>query len=77
MKNSEIARSWWNGRSASAKHFRTDGVNLWSYNLLIGTIKNGNRVVFDYTARGGHFYSVTTSKHVGLAGRYGNIIAPE
>ena len=77
MRNSEVARSWWNGRKASSKHLKTDGINLWSYNLLIATIKNGNRVVFDYTSRGGHFYSVTTSKHVGLAARHGNLVAPE
>lgn len=77
MRNSEVARSWWNSRKASSKHLKTDGINLWSYNLLIATIKNGNRVVFDYTSRGGHFYSVTTSKHVGLAARHANIVAPE
>lgn len=76
MKNSEVAKAWYNGRSASTKHMKTDGINLWSYNLIIATVKNGNRVVFDYTSRGGHFYSVTTSKHVGLAARYGNVVTP-
>ena len=77
MTNREVAAAWWNGRKASAKHLRTDGRNLWSYNLLIATVKNGNRVVFDYTSRSGHFYSVTTSKHVGLAARHGNLVAPD
>lgn len=76
MKNREVAAAWYNGRSASTKHLRTDGISLWSYNLIIATVKNGNRVVFDYTSRGGHFYSVTTSKHVGLAARYGNVVTP-
>ncbi len=76
MKNVEIAKSWSCGRSASNKHMRTDGVSLWSYNLIIATVRNGERVVFDYTSRGGHFYSVTTSKHVGLAARYGNVVTP-
>lgn len=77
MKNSEVARAWWNGRSASAKHLKTDGRSLWSYNLMIATVKDGNRVVLDYTARSGYFHSVTTSKHVGLAARHGKLIAPE
>jgi hypothetical protein len=76
MRNSEVARSWWNGRKASSKHLKTDGINLWSYNLLIATVKNGERVVYDYRSSG-TFYSVTTSKHVGLAARHGNVIAPE
>ena len=76
MKNREVASAWWNGRSASTKHLRTDGRTLWSYNLMIATVENGNRVVYDYTSKGGNFQSVTTSKHVGLAARYGNLIAP-
>jgi hypothetical protein len=77
MKNVEVARCWYNGITARAGHLRTDGINLWSYNLLIATVKNGNRVVYDYTTRGGHFYSVTTSKHVGMAARFGNVVSPE
>ena len=76
MKNREVAAAWWNGRTASTKHLRTDGRTLWSYNLMIATVENGNRVVYDYTSKGGNFQSVTTSKHVGLAARYGNLIAP-
>jgi hypothetical protein len=76
MKNREVASAWWNGRSATTKHLKTDGRSLWSYNLMIATVKDGNRVVYDYTSKGGNFQSVTTSKHVGLAARHGNLIAP-
>lgn len=77
MRNSEVARSWYNGIPAKAAHLRTDGINLWSYGLLIATVKSCNRVVYDYTSRGGHFHSVTTSKHVGMAARFGTVVSPE
>ena len=77
MKNIDVVKAWVRGDYAKSGHMKTDSYNLWSYNLLIGTVKNGRRVVFDYTSRGGHFYSVTTSKHVGLAARHANLVAPE
>lgn len=76
MRNSEVVRSWYNGNTARSGHLRTDGRNLWSYNLLIGTVKNGNRCVFNYTSGGGSFVSVTTSRHVGMAARFGNVVSP-
>ena len=66
MKNSHVADAWVCGRSASTRHFSTDGQHLWSYNLLIAVRDAYGMSVYDYT-RSGKFISMTTSKHVGLA----------
>jgi len=72
MKNIDIIRAWNNNRPAgkSNKALRTDGDRLWSYSLCIGrSDEEGNKVLFDYTSKGGHPVSQTTSTHVGLAKR--------
>lgn len=69
MKNSQVAENWGRNNPASAGNLRTDGENLYSYNLLIGyTTPKGTKVALDYTARG-KMVSQTTSCHVGLAAR--------
>ena len=57
--------------SNSSGSFRVfnDG-SVYSYCLMIGEIKDGERVLYDCTARGGQFYSKTTSKHVGYLRKY-------
>ena len=50
--------------------------NLYSYTTLIGTYEPDyygtiKRVVYDHTAKGGHFISRTTSKHIGILKRSG------
>jgi len=69
MKNADIIKSWLAGMPASSYNgnFRTDGNSLWSYNLKIGTTVRQCKVVADYTAKGGRFYSKTTSCHVNSA----------
>ncbi len=66
MRNEQVIREWTLGRSAksSTGNLSTDGENLFSYNLLIGS--RSRKVVFDYTSSG-TFYSMTTSCHVGRA----------
>jgi len=68
MKNKLVIDSWTRGVAASSHTgaLRTDGVNLYSYNLRIGyRAKTGATILGDYTSPGGQFYSVTTSCHVG------------
>lgn len=63
----KVAESWICGKPAQGHgSIRTDGCDLFSYNLLIGTTENGKKILFDYT-RGGVYMSATTSKHVGYA----------
>jgi hypothetical protein len=70
MKNIQVISAWDNNKSASTNTLRTDGDRLWSYSLCIGrTDSIGNKVIFDYTYKGGHSVSQTTSTHVGLAKR--------
>ena len=64
MKNEDVANAWANNRTASTKNMKTDGSNLYSYNLLIGITKAGEKIVFNYTAKGGYFESQTTSMHI-------------
>ena len=72
MKTKQIIKAFLNNQYAQAKNLRTDGLNLYSYNLLIGrTTDSGRKEVFNYTAEGGDFRSNTTSKHIGLARELG------
>jgi len=66
MRNNEVARAWADGHRASSGNMSTDGVDLFSYNLLIGSNTGGQRSVLNYTASG-QYRSQTTSTHVGIA----------
>ena len=69
MTNAKVINAWVNGQRAKGGNLRTDGINLFSYDLQIGdTMVSGRKVVYDYTAKGSHgFRSQTTSVHVGIA----------
>jgi hypothetical protein len=71
MTNKQVAQAWSEGRKGAAGHFTTDGVNLWSYALLIGKTVEGKKVVTRYRV------SVTTSKHTNLAARFADeVVSP-
>jgi len=74
MTNESVAKAWKNNIIASTQNMRTDGINLYSYNLRIGYTENGKKVAIDYTAAGGSFYSMTTSKHVSYAKRVSDVV---
>ena len=68
VRNSTVAYHWGIGASASNHRgtFYTDGKDLYSYNLRVGTTsKSGRKVLINYRAP--WFYSQTTSQHVGHA----------
>ena len=68
MRNEEVIDSWMRGVAADSHTgaLRSDGVNLYSYNLRIGyRARSGATVVGDYTSPGGGFRSMTPSHHVG------------
>ena len=82
MNNLGVARAWAHGQHATAPNMSTDGFSIFSYALKIGEFREGLPVVFNYTSGEdvnpfGHvvpsegFYSVTTSRHVGIARRFG------
>ncbi len=76
--NREVILCWSKGEPARNANLRTDGVGLWSYELLIGTRDGNIRIVYGYLSDFGHFRSVTTSRHVGVAMVYANeIVDPE
>lgn len=67
----EVSRAWSNGRPKSKGAMLTDGINLFSYDLKIGTTDaDGNKILYDYSARTDNFHSSTTSNHVGAARDY-------
>lgn len=69
--NSQVADAWSKGKRASSLNMSTDGKNIFSYWLRIGkTSDTGDKIAFDYTAKGGAFYSRTTSKHCGYSQRF-------
>ena len=74
----EVADYWREGIPAcnNGSNFWTDGSTIYSYRLIIGeTTTDGEKLVQDYSAntRLG-FKSMTTSKHVGYARRYADLI---
>ena len=66
--NKTVAKQWAMGIPSNNHNgtFKTDGLDLYSYNLLIGfTTHSGKKILLDYTASSGHFVSQTTSsKHI-------------
>lgn len=65
MTNENVIIAWTKGQAAKSLNMSTDGNDLFSYRLKIGT--GGGSVIYNHTAGGGSFYSQTTSCHVGLA----------
>ena len=78
MRNDAVVRAFSRGQPCAAGALHTDGRSLWSYNLKIAEKTLGGIVVADFTSPGGHFVSMTTSKHVGLAKRVADtVMLPE
>ena len=76
--NAQVIAAWAEGREAEAANLKSTGTRLFSYRLQIGETIDGIKVVGDFTAKGGEFYSQTTSHHVtatkAVAGR---VVAPQ
>ena len=78
MRNKDVIRSFAWGTRAATANLQTDGRSLWSYDLKIAQRTPEGVVVGDFTAPGGGFHSMTTSKHVGMAKREAHtIMLPE
>jgi len=67
--NSDVINSFLNGRDARGLNLFARGSSLYSYNLKIAEWTSSGVIVYDYTATGGDFRSMTTSQHVGLIKR--------
>ena len=75
--NENIAYYWSKGQPAKNGKgcYTTDGHDLYSYALKIGTKNDqGDTVLFNYTSGGMGYYSQTTSCHVGKARQHANWI---
>lgn len=78
MRNDAVVRAFSRGERARAGRLWTDGVSLYSYDLMIAQNTPAGIVVGNFTSGGGGFYSVTTSRHVGLARRVADtVMLPE
>jgi hypothetical protein len=68
MKHSEVVTAWTKGEEARGSRMKTDGITLYSFDLVIGhQFDDGSLVIFNYTTKGDAFKSVTTSRHVNLS----------
>jgi hypothetical protein len=69
--NPQVIQSFLSGERASAGALSTSGNKLYSYNLLIAewASQHTGIIVYDFTATGQDFRSMTTSQHVGLIKR--------
>jgi len=68
--NDNVALSWSKGKVAKCLNMWTDGKNIYSYELMIGTTEDGSKISFPYTAGEGEFVSNTTSRHCYYVGKY-------
>ena len=74
MCNHEVVNNWAQGNEGFTRSLRTNGIDLYSYNLKIGTTSDdGKKVLFDYTRSGGSFHSQTTSTHVNIAREHSDV----
>ena len=79
-QNRQVAEAWKNGRPLKAWNgkMKTDGMTIWSYNLIIGKTIEGKKVAYQYQASVNTFVSPTTSQHVGLTMQHADtIVIPE
>lgn len=74
MTNRQVITAWRQGKPGSAGSLRTDGSTLWSYNLIIGTTKDDQKVALDYRTTSGHFRSSTTSTCVDRAAEVADLL---
>ena len=78
--NSDVIHSFLNGRDARGLNLFARGSSLYSYNLKIAEWTDNGVIVYDFTATGNAFQSMTTSQHVGLIKRQvksSSIMLPE
>jgi hypothetical protein len=74
MSNEQIINAWKNGKKLgkSLIKLNTNGVDIFSYRLKIGTTdEKKNKILFIYTAQTNNYYSDTTSRHCNLIRRKG------
>jgi len=77
-KNADVVAAWTRGATANTAHLSTNGHDLYSYALRIGTTPpNGRKIVGQFDASN-EFHSMTTSHHVGIARRVADaVVEPE
>jgi len=73
MSNKQVVKAWAEGKIGKSNRMLSDGKTLYSYALPIGvTLEDGRKAVIRYQAS--RMYSMTTSKHVGIAMREADVI---
>ena len=83
--NPQVIQSFLNGRPSQGGALTSNGTELFSYGLKIAEWADHTKeisaiIVYDYTATGNAYQSMTTSQHVGLIKRKvgaGCIMLPE
>lgn len=74
VKNESVCDSWLWNLPAHSSNMYTDGKDLYSYGLKIGFTPDWRKVAINYTVGGKNFQSMATSRHVGLAAKYADIV---
>ena len=74
MNNTSVIRAWFDGYGLRSQNLWTDGHSLcagYGKNTLIGKTKgNGNKILYNYTAKNGKYISRAVSMGVGCVKRY-------
>lgn len=76
MKNDQIPICWANNTPAKNHNgtFSTDGLNLYSYQKIIGVTEGNQKILYEYNSKTNNFISQTTSTHVRLAASHANLL---
>ena len=76
VSNREVVTAWMNGQDArnNRRTFTSSNGRLKSYDEVIGVNMGGTCIIRDATAKSGQFYSMTTSRHVGIARSKAHIV---
>ncbi len=72
MNNKQVIQNWKNNESGHSNNMSTNGQDIYSYSLQIGTTMNKHKILFNYSSRKirgtkGISRSATTSNHISQA----------
>jgi len=74
--NAGVVKAWLDGNVARSGTMHTDGTDVYSHGLKIGTTRDGVKMVYDYRAK--NTISMTTSNRVPLLAAGGVVyVKPE
>lgn len=66
LANITVINRWFEGRRGTSHNMRSDGNDIWSYDLKIGQTRKGKKEIFNYTWATGITTTSSTSSHINI-----------